>query len=217
MGLTLNQINHIKLIKEVLNIIPDNYVLKGGTALLLDYRLNRFSEDIDLDYLINNKQQNNLKNSLIKFCNQNKYQYYIKKDTESVLRFIIKYENKTLKIESSSRDIVSENDYHQSLNGNYNVYSLNSLAQKKLDAFLNRDKFRDFYDINFLLTQNIFNNNQIKQIEERFNNKSEEMFFRELNADTILKDNVDFDNFILNFIENLDQNKHKNKLRSIKK
>lgn len=203
------QEKHIKLIKDVLNIIPNNYVLKGGTALLLDYNLNRFSEDIDLDYLINNTKQTNLKNSLIKFCNQNNYSYSIKKDTSSVLRFVIYYDEKILKIESSSRDLVNETDYHHSLTGNHNVYNLKPLTQKKLEAFLNRDKFRDFYDINFLLKQNIFNKEQISLIEQRFNSKNDAMFQYELNHDSILKEKIILDDFIFEFIENLENSKKK--------
>ena len=32
-----------------LNLKTNNYVLKGGTALLFGYKLDRFSEDLDFD------------------------------------------------------------------------------------------------------------------------------------------------------------------------
>ncbi|WP_029512492.1 nucleotidyl transferase AbiEii/AbiGii toxin family protein [Mycoplasmopsis iners] len=64
MKLTNNQKEHLKVINDVLKYIPNNYVLKCGTALLLDYDLDRFGEDIDLDYLITNTKFNNLKKAL---------------------------------------------------------------------------------------------------------------------------------------------------------
>ena len=43
---------HKKVIIDFLNYLnsqTDQFILKGGTALMLCYGLNRFSEDIDLD------------------------------------------------------------------------------------------------------------------------------------------------------------------------
>lgn len=44
----------IELIKEILPIFGENFILKGGTSLMLYYGLDRFSEDIDLDSKTNN-------------------------------------------------------------------------------------------------------------------------------------------------------------------
>lgn len=44
----------IALIKEILPLIGDNFVLKGGTALSLFYGLDRYSEDLDFDAKSNN-------------------------------------------------------------------------------------------------------------------------------------------------------------------
>ena len=48
------QIERLEVFKKILNKIGDNFVLKGGTALLLYYGLDRFSEDIDLDAFSDN-------------------------------------------------------------------------------------------------------------------------------------------------------------------
>jgi len=39
--------DRLKIIKEILPALGDNFYLKGGTALLFYYGLDRFSEDID--------------------------------------------------------------------------------------------------------------------------------------------------------------------------
>ena len=41
--------DRLKIIKEILPALGDNFYLKGGTALLFYYGLDRFSEDIDLE------------------------------------------------------------------------------------------------------------------------------------------------------------------------
>ncbi|WP_268745728.1 nucleotidyl transferase AbiEii/AbiGii toxin family protein [Taylorella equigenitalis] len=43
------QSDRINLIKEILPLLGDKYILKGGTALYLYYGLDRYSEDVDLD------------------------------------------------------------------------------------------------------------------------------------------------------------------------
>ena len=56
----MNINKHLEIIKEFLNTLSqnnyakDNFTLKGGTALLMCYGLDRFSTDIDLDsHLLN--------------------------------------------------------------------------------------------------------------------------------------------------------------------
>lgn len=43
------QLDRINIIREILPLFGDNFVLKGGTALSLYYGLPRYSEDVDLD------------------------------------------------------------------------------------------------------------------------------------------------------------------------
>ena len=50
MKLTEAQQSHLRVMHEVLSSVQDTpLVLKGGTALLVCYGLNRFSEDLDFD------------------------------------------------------------------------------------------------------------------------------------------------------------------------
>lgn len=63
------QIEHEKVICDFLkylNSFSDEYVLKGGTALLTCYNLDRFSEDIDLDS--NNKDK--IKKFVVTYCSK---------------------------------------------------------------------------------------------------------------------------------------------------
>ena len=100
------QKDRIDIIKKILPKLGENYVLKGGTALLLYYGLDRFSEDVDLDSISGNM---NILNKL-KTIGQNKWNMSIKKDTGTVFRVMVdygatnNYGDYPLKIEISSRN-----------------------------------------------------------------------------------------------------------------
>lgn len=86
---------------KYLNNMSSNFVLKGGTSLMLCYNLDRFSEDIDLDS-INSKY--NIIDIVDKFCKQLGINYRIGKNTDTVKRCLIHYSGeKPLKVEVSYR------------------------------------------------------------------------------------------------------------------
>ncbi|WP_027335091.1 nucleotidyl transferase AbiEii/AbiGii toxin family protein [Mycoplasmopsis felifaucium] len=204
MDITKEQYNHLQIIKDILKHIPNNYILKGGTALVLDYDLDRFSEDIDLDYIIQNHKCENLKNALINYCKKKNYSWNIKFDTNTKFKIYILYSeiNKPIKIETSARDLVVAGSYHYS--DGYYVYNLVPLARKKLIAFLGRSKFRDIYDILFLIKKGVYNKNEISQIKEHFyNNLDLDTLFEIYQTDNILKDQLDFESFCLEFENNI--------------
>lgn len=131
----------------------DNFVLKGGTALMLCYGLDRFSEDIDLDEVALKKygRKTDIKDFIDRFCTFYKVNYRIAKDTDTVKRFFIHYGGKKpLKVEISyrSRNIISQDQYGV-INGVL-VYTISQMAVLKLGAFNNRDKIRDLYDLVFI-------------------------------------------------------------------
>ena len=139
--------SHYKIMKEFLEEInskTSDFVLKGGTALLMCYNLDRFSEDIDLD-----STNKNIKKYIDNFCKKNNFQYNIAKDTDTVKRFKIHYgdDNRFLKIEVSYRR--KELNNITTING-IKVYDINQLAIMKAAAYTGRDKIRDFYDICFI-------------------------------------------------------------------
>ena len=168
------QIERLEVLKKILNKIGDNYVLKGGTALLLYYGLDRFSEDIDLDAFSDNM---NIYNKI----KENNWEINVKKNTDTVYRIMLDYGAKNdngsypLKIEISSRNknlLNSKILKYSNING-VNVYNLDEILKMKLVAFGNRDKIRDFYDLSFFLEKepNCFSNEMLKDLKAKMEYK----------------------------------------------
>lgn len=168
------QIERLEVFKKILNKVGDNFVLKGGTALLLYYGLDRFSEDIDLDAFSDN----------MNICNkikENNWEINVKKNTDTVYRIMLDYGAKNdngsypLKIEISSRNknlLNSKSLKYNNING-VNVYNLDEILKMKLVAFGNRDKIRDFYDLSFFLEKepNCFSNEMLKDLKAKMEYK----------------------------------------------
>ncbi|MCL2322015.1 MAG: nucleotidyl transferase AbiEii/AbiGii toxin family protein [Oscillospiraceae bacterium] len=129
-----------------LNKISSNYILKGGTALCLCYALDRFSEDIDLD-----GKEKGFAELVEKFCIDNGYSFRIAKSTDTVERCMVNYGNneKPLKIEVSYRRKQIGDEEIEKNNGIL-VYKIEPLCIMKVNAYTNRDKIRDLYDITFI-------------------------------------------------------------------
>lgn len=147
------RIKHGEVIKDFLNYLNQrsgNYILKGGTSLMMCYGLDRFSEDIDLD----GTDKQKIKNIVADFCKDYGYTYRIAKDTDTVKRFMINYDSNTerpkpLKVEISyrTRNINREN---VTIKNGIAVYNINSIARMKSSAYTGRDKIRDLFDISFI-------------------------------------------------------------------
>lgn len=140
---------HGHVIKQVLDYInsqSDDFILKGGTALKQCYGLDRFSEDIDLD-----SQNKGIERYIKEFCNKNNYSYNVKKDTDTVKRYMINYGNdsKPLKVEISYRKKEIDLYNCDKVNG-INVYDIDTIASMKANAYVSRNKIRDLYDITFI-------------------------------------------------------------------
>ncbi|GAA7059861.1 hypothetical protein HpCHN102_00750 [Helicobacter pylori] len=87
---------HEKLMRVIVkNLVDTPMVLKGGTALYLGYGLNRFSENLDFDCCkkINllSKVKSTIPNGII--LND----IHIKKDTDSVGRYMVRLLLRTIK------------------------------------------------------------------------------------------------------------------------
>lgn len=151
-----HQNNRIKLMREILPLFGDTCVLKGGTALMFFYNLDRYSEDLDFDAKTNNM---NFINKLKYHKDFKNWKISIKKDTNTVFRAMIDYGDTSnfgaypLKIEISNRNKEQlQNKYltYKTID-KINVYNIDELINMKYIALNNRDKSRDFYDIWFLL------------------------------------------------------------------
>ena len=143
------QIKHRQVIGEFLPFLnehSDKYILKGGTALYLCYKLDRFSEDIDLD-----GNEKGISEIVEKYCEKEGYTYTIKKNTTFGERYMVDYGNQDhpLKIEVSYRIRDRQQDTQIYINGIL-TYDINTLCFKKVAAYNGRDKIRDLYDIIFI-------------------------------------------------------------------
>ncbi len=146
---------HLKVINSFLKFLnkkTDAFVLKGGTGLSICYDLDRFSEDLDFD-----TNRSNITSIVKSFCKSYGYKCNQKKNTEFTKRFMIDYgvQGQLLKVETSlvnSRGFNISKDEVTIIKG-YRVYKINSLAIKKLQAFMHRDKIRDMYDVAYIIVK----------------------------------------------------------------
>lgn len=87
-----HEIERIQIMEQLLQKLSDNFVLKGGTSLLIGYGLDRFSEDIDLDVIDPNRS---IKQELTHLKIDGKQlDFSIKKDTNTTFRVMIDYGGK---------------------------------------------------------------------------------------------------------------------------
>jgi predicted nucleotidyltransferase component of viral defense system len=178
-------------------------VLKGGTALLFCYSLDRHSEDLDFDSPVKlnlkSKIMTSAKQGNITITNLN-----LVKDTNTTSRYKLSYSSKgingRLKIEIKNGIVL---DNPQIING-IRTYSINTLFDMKLraaDLDTGRAQIRDLYDLGFILKNHKadLNNNQLSTAEKFSQNlsKHKELFLDSHRQDKILK-NISFDNMIKN-------------------
>lgn len=90
-NLTHWQKERISVMKKVLVELGDEYILKGGTALMFFYGLDRFSEDIDLDA---RGSLEKVEKVLQKTITENQWKYRVTKNTDTVFRMMIDYGSK---------------------------------------------------------------------------------------------------------------------------
>lgn len=147
-------IKHGEVIKSFLTYLnskTDYFILKGDTALLLCYALDRFSEDIDLDGM--SSKIISINSYVKEFCTLQGYSYIVKKDTNTVKRCTIDYGgSKKLKVEVSYRNNNIPVDNNLILYG-IRVYNIDKIARLKAYACCGRSKLRDVYDISFIINK----------------------------------------------------------------
>lgn len=132
---------------KFLNSKTHDFVLKGGTSLMTCYNLDRFSEDIDLD-----SRNKHMEPIVKEFCDLHGYSYRVAKDTDTVKRYMIHYNEtmgKPLKIEISYRRREIDPKEVTIRNG-ITVYNIDTLCIMKTNAYSGRDKIRDLYDVSFI-------------------------------------------------------------------
>ncbi|MCL2137401.1 MAG: nucleotidyl transferase AbiEii/AbiGii toxin family protein [Coriobacteriia bacterium] len=146
------------LIPEALSVINaiagQPFVLKGGTALMECYELDRVSIDIDLDGegAYSSTLQPALEERIEEYCQGNGFTLRIGKNTETVQKLYIHRsleQGEPLKIEVSyRRQTINPSD--AVIIAGYKVYTLDVLTQMKASAYLSRDRIRDLFDLVFV-------------------------------------------------------------------
>ena len=145
---------HLGVMRSIAKSLADTpLILKGGTALLFAYGLDRFSEDLDFDSNKPLRLENRIEKAVGPFVRI--VSIDTPKNTETVQRYRVKYDAKgipgSIKIEVSCRDTYAPSHVH--LHEGIRVYDLSVLIDHKIDAFRNRTAARDLYDLHFILTK----------------------------------------------------------------
>lgn len=158
-----------------MNAISSSFILKGGTALVECYGLDRFSENIDLD-----ASHAKLHGFMDDFCKSSGYSWRIDKDTLAVNRFVIAYgpdRKKQLTVEVSYRSKVIPPDTYTEADG-IQVYTIDRMAQLKSAAYLSRDRIRDLYDLCYICSQYLADLKEatVNQIKDAFSYKGLDNF-----------------------------------------
>jgi len=151
MNFTAAQQAHVAIMQAVLQVIQETpLVLKGGTALLLCYGLDRFSEDLDFDAPKKLNLESRIEHALRPATES--LRLTRTKDTDSVQRYRMEYASGgtggRLKIEVSCRDTINDDDVV--LRSGIRTYRPSCLIAQKLRALAGRTAARDLYDIHFL-------------------------------------------------------------------
>lgn len=154
------------LIVEELYKVFTKAVIYGGTAIWRCYNGNRFSEDVDVSI------HKDIGKINILFDNFRKIGFKIKKKKigENSLYSNMEFNRVDVRFESifkKQKGILKEYETH---NGNFiTIYTLTpeQLIKGKIDAYLNRRKIRDLYDIFFLLRY-IKNKNDVIEPIKKF-------------------------------------------------
>lgn len=143
------------LIDEINRTKNQPFILKGGTALMRCYGLDRFSEDIDLDAPARMGQSTRLFRTVEAWAQKNGYHVRVAKNTQTVKRIFAHYggsEPHAVKIEASMRRATIDESKTRIVDG-VRVYNLSELCKQKCAAYQSRSKIRDLYDVTWMCTQ----------------------------------------------------------------
>ena len=157
-------------------------VLKGGTSLLFGYGLNRYSTDLDF----NTSRKTNHIDKIIEILRKKNIHYNAMHDRREGSRIVTDILFKTgqrkdkLKIDIDYSGKYMNKEQNITNNNGIFMFNIETLCRMKYEAFLDRKKARDIYDIGYLIqySPKSFDENMIKKIDERIN---------ELGVDTIKK------------------------------
>lgn len=136
---------------ETINRIEGRpYALRGGTALLECYGLDRFSEGIELDAEYAHRGTRALFDTVKELCSAESCTWSIGEGTDTAQRVTVNLPDGTpLQIEASYRRRSIPASSTCVRNG-YRVYTIDEICRMKCAAYLSRDTIRDLYDVTFI-------------------------------------------------------------------
>ena len=190
-----DSIHKVWLYRILTEIADDSYLasvlyFKGGTCAAIRNLLNRFSVDLDFDYMGTNKEIPKVKKLLeLIFL---KLGLTIKDQSNIVPQYFLKYSNNegrnNLKVDTFFPPLLG-NKYEQvrlvDINRVLYCQTVETMFANKLIAFTDRYKkhksiaCRDLYDIHYFFLQGY---DYDKNIIEQFSNQTIEVFLKELYA-----------------------------------
>ncbi len=138
------------VIVEILYNIFDDAVIHGGTAIWRCYNGNRFSEDVDV-YI--EKDDTNIK-KFFELIEKKGLTIERKKIGENSIYSTLKFNRTIVRFEAIFKKIKGTLKEYETAEGNFlTVYTLSSeeLINEKVQAYIQRLKVRDLYDVFFLL------------------------------------------------------------------
>lgn len=158
--LSPEQQRHVDLMRHITQEVTartgDNFVLKGGTALLLAYGLPRFSTDLDFDGRRTSVDLSTYLRAGAEAAGMPMHNLRTAKNTWAVRRHIVHYRDdamKPLKVEVSYRQANQIDETNVTVIDGIRTYTIDKLASLKIDALVNRTKARDIFDTSYLLSR----------------------------------------------------------------
>lgn len=162
-------------VRELCSVF-DDAVLHGGTGIWRCYHGNRFSEDIDV-YM---KKDVEKLNALFERLKHKGFVIEKKKIGEKSLFSTLQFNRTIIRLEALFKKVEGTLKEYETIDGNLiTVYVLTpeELISEKIDAYLQRLKIRDLYDIFFLLRYVADKNNvksQLKRLVKEFKSPIDE-------------------------------------------
>ena len=137
------------IVEEAFKIF-DKAVFHGGTAIWRCYKGNRFSEDVDV-YIPKDLEKINL---FFETLDKRGFKTEKKKIGENSLYSSLRFNNIIVRFESLFKIAKGELKDYETIEGEFitvHCLKLEDIIKEKINAYSNRLKIRDLYDIFFLL------------------------------------------------------------------
>jgi predicted nucleotidyltransferase component of viral defense system len=187
------------IIEEIYSVFNDA-VLHGGTAIWRCFNGNRFSEDIDV-YIPKNINKLNV---LFEKLKKRGFIIEKKKISENSLYSSLKLNRTSVKFEALFKKTKGSLKEYETIESNFiTIYTLSpeQLINEKVNAYVNRLKIRDLYDVFFLL-RHVKNKKDInlKKLINNFKKPSDESDLKILILEGLVPTSEDMMKYIKSFV-----------------